>query len=80
MSENRISSTAGTGNIQCPFFVAHGKTEILCEGIVEGTKICTKFPDPERKAFHQMTYCEKEFRRCELCCSIRHWQWPEECD
>ena len=32
MSErDRISTTANTGDIACPFFIAHGKKDIGCE-------------------------------------------------
>jgi len=79
MSErNRISTTANTGDIRCPFFIAHGKTEIVCEGMIEGTQTLTKFPGAEEKAWHQETYCEGRFTSCEICCSIKHWKWPEE--
>lgn len=82
MSErDRISSTANTGNIQCPFFVAHGRKEIQCEGMIDGTRMDVMFPDAEQKAFHQVNYCENSFKRCEMYCSIRHWKWPDdECD
>lgn len=79
MSErNRISSTADTGNIQCPYFIAHGKKEIVCEGLVDGCKMCSTFDDLELKRQHQEIYCEKHYKRCEMYCSIQHWKWPEE--
>lgn len=79
MSErNRISSTADTGNIGCPFFIAHGKKEIVCEGLIAGCRMCSSFEDPEKKSFHQHTYCEQEYRRCEMYLSIQHWKWPED--
>ena len=79
MSErNRISSTANTGNICCPFFVAHGKKEIVCEGMIEGCKICNVFEDAEEKSWHQANYCEKGYKKCEMYCSIQHWRWDDE--
>ena len=79
MSEtNRISTTANTGNICCPFFVAHGKKEIVCEGMIEGSKNWTRFDEAEAKSWHQGNYCERNYRQCEVYCSIRHWQWPED--
>lgn len=79
MSErNRISTTADTGDIRCPFFIAHGKSEIVCEGLIEGSRIKTVFDEPEDKKWHQANYCEKQFGRCELCCSIRHWRWEDD--
>ena len=74
----RPSSTAGSGDIRCPFFVAHNCTEIVCEGLIEGCRSCMRFKESGRKAFHQATYCEQEYKRCEMYLSIRHWKWPDE--
>ena len=76
--EGKLSCTAGTGDIRCPFFVMHGKREIRCEGIIAGTRSSVVFQGEEDKEFHQKTYCENQYCRCEQYCSIRHWQWPEE--
>lgn len=80
MSErpNRISSTSDTGNICCPFFEAHGKIEIVCEGVITETQNLTRFRTEKDKAFHQATYCEGNYKRCEIYNSIMHWKWPEE--
>ena len=79
MSESRRpSSTAGTGDIKCPFFVAHNDSEIVCEGMIDGCRSCMRFRETTRKKFHQETYCEKEYTRCEMYCSILHWKWPED--
>lgn len=76
--ENRISSTSDTGNICCPFFVAHGKQEIVCEGVIDKTQNMIRFNSEKEKRFHQETYCENNYQRCEICCSIKHWKWPDE--
>ena len=76
--ENRISSTADTGNICCPFFEAHGKQEIVCEGMIDGTQNMTRFRTEGEKTFHQENYCEGNYKRCEVYNSIMHWKWPEE--
>lgn len=73
------SATAGTRNIKCPFFVAHGGREIVCEAIIPGAKCAvTRFVSEKAKSFHQNTYCEKCFNRCENYISIIHWRWPED--
>ena len=41
--ENRISTTSDTGNICCPFFHAHSKTDIVCEGLIEQTLSMIRF-------------------------------------
>lgn len=74
----RPSSTAGTGDIRCPYFVAHSGSEIVCEGLIDGCRSCMRFKKPTTKLFHQKTFCEKEYSRCEMFCSIQHWKWPEE--
>ena len=79
MSEKgRVSTTSNTGDIGCPFFVAHGKKEIVCEGMIDGTKTWVQFNDAEKKSWHQATYCEGRYQSCEICCSIRHWKWTDE--
>lgn len=80
MSEqrNRLSTTSDTGNIRCPFFMAHSRTEIVCEGLIDGCSMCNRFTETENKAWHQANYCEKNYQRCEMFCSIRHWKWPED--
>lgn len=80
MSEqrDRISTTSDTGNICCPFFVAHGKTVVICEGLIDGTRMCCEFKEPKSKTWHQENYCEKNYTRCEIYCSIMHWKWNEE--
>lgn len=80
MSErrNRISSTSGTGDIVCPFFIAHGRTEIQCEGLIPGSKMRVEFAEEQDKGWHQENYCEKCYQRCEIYCSIQHWRWEDE--
>ena len=76
--ENRISSTSDTGNICCPFFHAHSKTDIVCEGLIDKTQSMIRFTNEADKRFHQVTYCENGYKRCEQYCSIQHWKWPED--
>ena len=80
MNEKRdwLSSTQGTALLRCPFFMAHGEQEIKCEGVIDGTSIKTTFCSRDEKRWHQEIYCEKEYKRCEMYCSIMHWKWPEE--
>ena len=79
MSETkRVSTTQNTGNICCPFFIAHGKREIVCEGLIDGSKNWTRFDEAEEKTWHQCTYCEGRYTCCEVYRSIMHWRWSEE--
>ena len=78
MTERRPSSTAGTGDIGCPFFVAHGCREIVCEGMIDGCRSCLKFESEKQKGFHQETYCENGYERCEMYLSIKHWKYWDE--
>lgn len=79
MSENRRpSATAGTGDIRCPYFVAHSQTEIVCEGLIDDCRSVMRFRSADGKTFHQKTYCEQEYKRCEMRCAIEHFKWPED--
>lgn len=73
------STSAGTGDICCPFFRAHGDRDIICEEIVACAKCTvTRFKSLEDKKFHQQTYCEEHFKRCEIYLSIMHWRWTDD--
>lgn len=74
----RVSSTAGTGDIRCPFFVAHGGREIMCEGIIPGARNSLKFETLALKENQQHCYCECNYSRCEMYLAIMHFKWPEE--
>lgn len=76
--ESITSETAGTSYIKCPFFKAHNNMEIHCEGLIDGCRNCTRFRKTANKIFHQKTFCENQYKRCEVYLSIRHWKWPEE--
>lgn len=79
MSEKRVvSSTSQTSYVQCPFFIAHGKREIVCEGLIDGCTCCRRFDRAEDKQFQKQTYCEKEYQRCEHYLSVMHWKWADE--
>lgn len=77
-AEKRISTTSGTGAIGCPYFVAHGNRDIMCEGIIEGSRTVTKFRSAEEKTFHQETFCEKCWKKCEIYASVKHFRWDDE--
>ena len=72
------SATAGADDVKCPFFVAHNKSEIVCEGLIDACRSGMKFKKPTEKSFHQRNYCENNYKRCEMYCSIMHWKWPED--
>lgn len=74
----KTSSTVGTDNIRCPFFVAHSQNEIVCEGIIQGTRISQKFRKGEEKKFQQQCFCECQYKKCEIYCSIQHWRWQDD--
>ena len=63
--KDKLSKTSGTGDIRCPFFNAHNREIIRCEGAGRGMRYTTtQFEDAGEKTFHQKTYCEAEFRKC----------------
>ena len=74
----RVSSTAGTGYIRCPFFVAHGGREIMCEGIIDGARNSLKFETLAMKENQQHCYCECNYKRCEMYLAIQHFRWSED--
>lgn len=60
-----MSSTAGTGNIKCPFFRRHGEYQISCEGVMEDSTTNVVFKTAKKKLFFLQTYCENHYEKCE---------------
>ena len=74
----RPSSTAGCDKICCPYFKAHGEREIVCDGLIDGTKTSIGFKAERERAMHEGIYCENHWGKCEIAISIRHWRWTDE--
>lgn len=60
----KVSSTAYTSEIRCPFFRSHSRVEIRCESVAERCTTAMLFEREEDKLFWQRTYCED---RCDYC-------------
>lgn len=74
----KLSKTAGTGDIRCPFFSAHGKTDIRCKDIYpEAQSVLTHFQSREAKRFHCDTYCKEHYKNCWLYRIAMHMMWDE---
>ena len=58
------STEAGAGNIICPFFYAHSRRDIWCEGIIKGTRIGQRWKSEAARKRYEGKYCEK---RCDSC-------------
>jgi hypothetical protein len=71
-------TTHGERDVLCPFFRAHGATEIICEGVVPETNSCMRFRDSKGKEWHRKTYCVCKYKKCEQYLSVIHWQWPDD--
>ena len=74
----KLSSTSQTSYVLCPFFIAHGKREIVCEGLIDACTCVRKFRNCEDKEFQKKTYCEQEYQRCEHYLSVMHWKWSDD--
>ena len=74
MSRN-MSSTTGTRDIQCPYFVAHSKTEIKCQGDLPDAGTIHRFKTERDKTIQQEVFCEKYFRKCPHFINIERWGW-----
>ncbi len=80
MSERseRMSSTAGTSDIVCPFFFAHCKTAIRCADIYPGSRyITTEYASEAEKNFQEDVYCKSEYKKCWLYDMAMKLQWEE---
>lgn len=62
----KTSATWYAADIKCPFFRAHSRTEIRCEGFVEQSSTGMLFQRPSDKLRQQHDYCEREYTKCEI--------------
>lgn len=62
----KLAANQGTSNIICPFFRCHSDREIRCEGIMDESTTGISFRSPTKKAFFLRTYCEKQYKACEI--------------
>lgn len=73
-----MSTTSRTGDIRCPFFVAHNEKEIACESTIDGRYSSDRFKTMEEKQWFLNTYCENNYKMCPKYQSIIHWNWNED--
>ena len=64
--EKWSSSTAGTGEIKCPFFVAHNATEVHCEGIMDDSKLILRYCRAGDKDKQCQIFCSEMYTYCEI--------------
>lgn len=80
MSDKRdISGTSGSGGILCPFYIANGSLDIICQGMIPDTHSITRFRYKTDKNTQQSAFCEGCYKRCETYIAIMHFMdWDEE--
>lgn len=65
--KGKLSGTAGTGDILCPFFCAHGKKQLKCKDIYPNTtSIVSNFTSEKERMIHEDIYCEANYKQCWL--------------
>lgn len=52
--------------VLCPFFRAHSKTQIGCEGMTDGMTIILAFRDSEGLDTQERIFCRQHYERCEI--------------
>lgn len=67
-------------DIVCPFFRNEDEKNksINCEGIVEGSVICSRFRSPKKRERQLNIYCERDYRRCEIYQAILKAKYSED--
>ena len=67
-------------DIVCPFFRNEDEKEksIKCEGIFEGSVICSRFRSPKKRERQLSLYCEKDYLRCEVYRAIMQAKYSED--
>lgn len=75
---SRLSTTAGTGGIWCPFFRAHNSTIIACEGPTDDCVLQLRYRSAEAKKQQQTIFCEGNHRNCEIYRMLMEYKYPKE--
>lgn len=75
---SKTSSTAGTGDILCPFFVSHSSIIIVCEGDLPESRNSFHFKSKEEKAIQLHCFCEGFYKKCPHYINIMRWGWDHE--
>ena len=79
MSDARdISGTQGSGGILCPFYVANGSMDIICQGIIPDTTNQIRYKIKTDKITQQKAFCEGCYKRCEIYIAIQHFRYFNE--
>lgn len=65
-SRQRADEGGRAALVRCPFFRRHSPSEIRCEGVMDGTSMSINFARTKRKAWYEQTYCEDNYRMCEV--------------
>ncbi len=73
-----FSTTQGTEDILCPFFLAHGVREIHCEAYEEQCRSIMRYRCSENKREHMKTYCKGRYAYCEHYRGLMREKYDEE--
>lgn len=65
MPKRGASTTAGTGAVRCPLFLAHKWNEIHCEGPEDGCKHILRYLEAEPKKRQMQVFCSGKYQYCE---------------
>jgi hypothetical protein len=58
--------TYNIADVQCPFFIACGKTSITCEGITDECVTRILFDKENNRDKHRFQFCDKQYRNCKI--------------
>lgn len=67
-------------DIVCPFFRNEDEKNksINCEGIVEGSVICSRFRSPKKREKQLSTFCENQYQDCVVYQAILKAKYSED--
>lgn len=72
------STTYGTRDVLCPFFLAHGLREIHCEAYEDACRTIMRYRCAENKAEHMRIYCCARYAYCEHYRALMREKYDEE--
>ena len=72
------STTSGTRDVLCPFFLAHGVREIHCEAYEDRCRCVMRYRVPANKDEHMRIYCCGNYKYCEHYLGLMRHKYDEE--
>ena len=67
-----------SSDAQCPFFRAHTKESVICEGVIPDSQSVVRFEDEKSKQTQYSIFCCWRYQNCEMYQAVQNRYREEE--